>query len=140
MPRFVRSFALACAFVATIALAQPQPYVHWPMPRIVAVFPAGAKVGTTVEVTITGTDLDEATGLVFAHAGLSGELVVEPEPKPDPKAKEQPKKKGPNTTTAKVKVRVKDEVPPGSYDLRVSTRRGISNPRLFTVGTLPEVT
>lgn len=139
MPRFVRSSALAFAFVAGIALAQPQPYVHWPMPRIAAVFPAGAKVGTTVEVTIAGTDLDEATGLVFSHAGLSGELIVEPEPKTDPKAKAPPKKKGPNTTTVKAKIRVKDDVPPGSYDVRVSTKRGISNPRLFTVDGLPEV-
>lgn len=139
MPRFVRSSALAFAFIAGIALAQPQPYVHWPMPRIVAVFPAGAKVGSTVDVTITGTDLDEATSLVFSHAGLSGELVVEPEPKPDPKAKAPAKKKGPTNTTAKAKIRVKDDVPPGSYDVRVSTKRGISNPRLFTVGGLPEV-
>jgi hypothetical protein len=139
MPRFVRSSALVCAFVAGIALAQPQPYVHWPMPRIGAVFPAGAKIGTTLDVTITGTDLDEATGLIFSHAGLSGELIVEPEPKPDPKAKAPPKKKGPTNTTVKAKIRVKDDVPQGSYDVRVSTKRGISNPRLFTVGGLPEV-
>lgn len=33
-----------------------------------SVFPPGAKAGTAVDVTITGSDLDEASALVFSRA------------------------------------------------------------------------
>lgn len=140
MNRYVRSVTLSFAFFASIALAQ-QPPAALPIPRITSVFPAGAQVGKTVDVSIAGTDLEEASGLMFSHPGLTGELIIEAEPKPDPKAKDKtpPKKKGPTPTTAKFKIAVKADVKPGLYDVRVVSKLGVSNPRLFTVGTYPEL-
>jgi hypothetical protein len=121
----------ALLFVSSVAAAEP--------PRIAGVFPPGATVGTSVEVTVRGTDLDAVTGLRFAQPGLTAAVVPPPpEPKPDPKKK--PKKPDPTAaTTATFRVSVAEGVPPGGYDVRVVTKGGVSNPRLFTVGRLPEV-
>jgi Bacterial pre-peptidase C-terminal domain len=135
MPRFL---SLAVLFLlVSCAVAQP-PGVPLPSPRITSVFPMGAKVGSTVEVTVTGTDLDEAAGLVFSHPGFKATVIVVPEPKPDPKAKAPPKK-GPPPTAVKFAVVVDKSVPVGRYDVRVVNKFGLSNPRLFTVGLLDEV-
>src|SRR4051812_393737 len=62
-----------------------------PLPRLNTVFPCGGKAGTTVEVTVTGTDLDEPEGLVFSHPGLQAQPVAAagktPTPPPDPRQK-----------------------------------------------------
>ena len=80
-----------------------------PQPRISVVFPVGAKAGTGVEVAVTGTDIDDPTGLLFSSADIKSELVVAPEPKPDPKVKEPPKKAGRTgpQTSAKFRITVK---------------------------------
>ena len=138
MRRLTFALAAVAAWFATDAAAQnPPPGV--PSPRVSNVFPAGAKVGTTVEVVTTGFDQEGPTGLVFSHAGIKGEYVKPEEPKPDPK---DPKKKlpppdpnGPHT----FKVSVAGNVPPGTYDLRLVGKWGVSNAKAFVVGTLPEV-
>lgn len=137
-----RIVAALCLLAGTAALAQ-QPQNYLPQPRITSAFPTGAKAGSSSEVTITGTDLDDAEGLVFSHPGIQSELIVPPEPKAvDPKAKNPPatgkKGKAAALTAAKFKVTVPAEVPPGTYDVRVSSKLGLSNPRAFVVGTLPE--
>ncbi len=131
-------------FATTAAVAQP-PGTPLPQPRISSVFPMGLRQGTAVEVTVTGTDLDDAAGLTFSHPGFKATVVVPPEPKVDPKAKADPKvvkpnpKKGPPPTSVKFEVTADKSVPAGRYDLRVVNAFGVSNPRLFTVGVLPEV-
>lgn len=135
-----RSAALCGLLAATAAFAQPPANVM-PQPRVSSVFPVGAKAGTSVEVTVTGTDIDDPTGLLFSSPEIKAELVVPPEPKPDPKAKDMPKKGGRTgpQTAAKFKITVPASVPPGTYDVRVVSKFGVSNPRAFVVGTLPEV-
>jgi hypothetical protein len=96
-----------------------------------------------VDVAVLGTDVDDATGLVFSHPGITAELPpTPPEPPADPK-KPAEKKKGrrgqPAPTEAKFKVSVAADVPPGAYDVRLVNKWGVSNPRLFVVGNLPEV-
>src|SRR5205085_10038786 len=59
-----------------------------PLPRLNTVFPSGAKAGTSVDVTFTGTDLDEPDHLVFSHPGIKAEAIegkptAQPPP-PDP--------------------------------------------------------
>lgn len=143
-----RAAALMGLLVASAVYAQ-QPGPSLPQARIYSAFPSGAKVGTTVEITVNGTDLDDEGEpvLMFSHPGLKGEFVVPPEPK-DPKAKTPPaqpvkggKRKGGTgpLTAIKFKVTVATDVVPASYDMRVATKWGVSNPRLFTVGTIPEV-
>jgi hypothetical protein len=57
----------------------------------------------------------------------------------DPKAKPDPKKKdaGPPPIT-KFSVTIDAKVPPGPYDVRLVNKHGVSNPRVFIVGTLNE--
>ncbi len=113
---------------ATLAPAQQAAY---PTPLLKAVHPPGGKAGTAVEVTLLGDDLDEATGLHFSNPGLKAERV--PDPPVDPKAKNPP------PPPTKFKVTIAADVPLGIHDLRVMGKWGISNPRAFAVGDLPEV-
>lgn len=116
---------LAAAFTlgATIAHAQ------LPNTRLDSVFPAGGQVGQTVEVTITGDNLDEAHRLHFSHPGITAQAKMS-EP-----SEFQPEKK---PVDGKFLVTIKPDVPPGVYDMHVIGRYGISNPRAFQVGTLKE--
>lgn len=139
MLRLLCALALG-GLLALPALAQQPPQNVLPQPRISGVMPLGAKAGTSVEVTVSGTDLDDPTGLRFSHPGMTAELVVPPEPKPDPAKKDPPKPapKGP-ITKHKYKVTVPADAPVGTHDVRLVTKYGVSNARAFVVGTLPEV-
>jgi hypothetical protein len=135
----------ACALVADIAAQQPAPPPPGlPTPRINHAFPAGAKHGTTAEVTVTGFDLDDPTGLLFSHPGIKGEYV-EPKDPPDPKKDKDKKKRDGGrkkrnpAEPQKFSVTVDAKVPPGTYDVRVVDKWGVSNPRSFVVGELAEV-
>ena len=135
------AFGLVVLLVCGNAAAQ-QPPPGMPSPRVQHVFPLGVKAGTSVEVTVTGVDLEEPEKLLFAHPGLKGEYVAPPkEAQPDPK---NPKKKlplpkfnpaGPHT----FKVTAAANVPPGTYDLRFVGKWGVSNPRAFVVSDRTEV-
>jgi hypothetical protein len=140
MPRCRTSFRhlvglLALGLTASPVLAQPQPSL--PLPRLTIVTPPGAKIGTTVEVTLTGVDLEEPTGLLFSHPGLKAEFLPPPAPPPpDPKKPDaKPAPPGP----PKFKVTVAGDAPLGVHDLRFVGKYGVSNPRAFVVGDLTEV-
>lgn len=102
----------------------------YPQPRLQAIFPPGGKVGSTVEVTLTGADLDDAKTLIFSHPGLKAELL--PPPPPDPK---KPTPPGP----PRFRVSIAADVPLGMHEVCVVGRFGVSNPRIFCVGELNEV-
>src|SRR5205085_5999352 len=56
-----------------------------PHARLSTIFPPGGRMGTTVDVTISGADLDEATQLQFSHSNITAkaklsEQTSEPEP------------------------------------------------------------
>ena len=130
---------VGCALAAD---AQQPPPPGLPMPRINHVLPAGAKAGTTAEVTATGFDLDEPTGLLFSHPGITAEYLSPKDEPPDPKKKDAapPKKKARAAGEPQpFKVAVKADVPPGTYDVRLVGKWGVSNPRAFVVGDRPEV-
>jgi hypothetical protein len=142
MSRFRRSIlGLAILFLwASAAPAQNQ-QPGLPLPRLDSVMPCGAKLGTSVEVALAGTDLEEARALQFTHPGIKAEEIKPEPPKVDPK---DPKKKPPPPPKGllppnKFRVTVAADVPPGLYDLRVVNKWGISNPRAFIVGDLNEV-
>ena len=144
MRRLVYGIAavVACSFVAEVAAQPVPPPPGLPTPRVSNVFPCGAKIGTSVEVSITGFDLDEPTGLLFSHAGIKGEYLAPKAPEPDPKKKDAPPPKAPvipPTGPFKFKVTVDATVPLGLYDVRVVNKWGVSNPRVFAVGEFPEV-
>jgi hypothetical protein len=132
--------------LTTAAPAQNQQGPGLPLPRLDAVFPSGAKFGTSVEATVIGTDLEDAQTLLFTHPGIKAEEIKPEPPKTDPKdpKKDQkkqppPARKGPQPA-GKFKITVAPDVPPGNYDVRLVNHWGVSNPRVFCVGDLTEVT
>src|SRR5690348_8804311 len=72
------------------AHAQPRLGSNLPAPRLMTVMPPGGKIGSSVEVTFTGTDLEEPQELLFSHPGIKAEPLANPEPKPQPQPKPQP--------------------------------------------------
>ncbi len=115
--RFLRTLACLCLCSAVQA--------QLPQTRITSVFPPGAGIGTSVDVTVGGgADLDELDQMTFSHPGISAV------PKADANGNPVP-----NTFS----VSVAADVPPGLYDARVRGLFGISNPRLFRVDALPGV-
>lgn len=103
-------------------------------PRLDALNPPGVKAGTSVEVVLTGADLDEVKELFVSDGRIKAEFV--PPPPPDPKAKPKPNTPPP---PPKFKITVPAEVSLGLYDIRAIGKWGISNPRALTVGDLNEV-
>ncbi|MFN4258541.1 MAG: hypothetical protein ACK4RK_04540 [Gemmataceae bacterium] len=109
-----------------------------PSPRLFQVTPPGGQVGTTVEVTIAGQDLEEAKGLLFSHPAIKAEAVPPPPP-PPPDPKKPAPMPPPPVIINKFKVTIPANVPLGLHDVRVVGDLGVSNPRAFVVGDLPEV-
>jgi len=94
-------------------------------PTLETVFPCGGRAGTKIVVQITGTDLDGAHSLTFAHPGITANPVLLPadsfwpEPRPD---------------GLKFQVSVRPDIPPGLYEVRASGTNGLSTSRVFAVG------
>jgi len=102
--------------------------------------PSGGKAGTTVEVLVTGQDLESPQGLLFSHPGIKAELVDTSVVKADPPKKGQPKGQPQTpTSTARFKVTIPADTPVGMHDLRLLNAFGVSNPRTFLVGDQTDV-
>ncbi|HXT57600.1 MAG TPA: PPC domain-containing protein, partial [Pirellulales bacterium] len=93
------------------------------------VFPPGGRQGESVEITISGTDLDSVDRLMFSHPGI----VARPKLR-DPAEFETAPQPVPN----QFQIAVGADVPPGIYELRAVGKYGVSNPRAFAVGNLTE--
>ena len=98
-----------------VVLGGYAPAAELPVIRLDTIFPPGAKAGSETDAAVTGADLDEATALYFSHPGITA-----------------------GAKDKKFVVKIAPEVPPGIYDVRVSGLLGVSNPRAFVVGNLPE--
>ncbi len=119
--------------------AQPGVGSAVPNPRLLTITPPGAKAGTTVEVTFTGTDVEEPKALLFSHAGFKAEPIIPPPPPPPDPKKPAPKKPAPKPAITKFRVTVAPGTPLGVHDVRLVNKWGVSNPRAFVVGDLAEV-
>jgi hypothetical protein len=97
--------------LSPLLLVTPLARADLPSPRLDRIFPLGGGVGTSVEIEITGQDLDEVKGLLIDHPGLKATHVQD----------------------RRFKVQIAADVPTGTYDVRGVGRFGISNPRLFAV-------
>lgn len=95
-----------------------------PTPRLLTVMPMGGLAGSTVEVTLTGSDIDDASELRFSSPTITAK------PKLGANGQAEPNK---------FLVTLPATTPHGIHDMRVLTRYGISTPRAFVVGGLPEV-
>jgi hypothetical protein len=113
--------------LAAATLGEGFALAQLPQARLNAAFPTGGQRGTSVELTVAGTDLDEASQLYFSHAGITAAQksnMVDGQPQPVP-----------NTFT----VTIAADVPVGIYDVRALSLYGLSNPRSFMVGDRKEI-
>lgn len=100
-----------------------------PATRLGSIYPAGATIGKSVDVTIAGSDLDDVDQLLFSNPGITAKQKVG-EPGPFDKV--------PPPLANQFVVTVAANVPVGMYDVRAVGKYGVSNPRAFLVGDLPE--
>jgi hypothetical protein len=114
---------MSLAMVAAAGPAWSQT-VCLPLPRLLTTMPMGGMVGSTVEVTITGENVDDATELLFTHPGIT----ATPKQNPDGTVI-------PNQWI----VNIAADCPPGIHEARLLSRLGISSSRVFCVDTLAEV-
>ena len=98
-----------CLWIALLATATA--HAELPSPRLDRIFPAGASVGSTVEVEIQGADLEGAKRLIADHPGIVATFVSD----------------------RKFKITIGKDVPEGTRDIRVLGPWGLSSPRIFTV-------
>lgn len=111
-----RLLSILCLMSAP-ALAQQ---VTLPLPRLLTVMPMGGQIGTQVEVTITGENIEDVTELTFSTPKITAKPVT--------------------GTTNKFNVSIAADASVGVYDARVISRLGVSSARAFSVNKLPEVT
>jgi len=116
----MRDFPNRCAAVVTLLLlvfAWLPAAAQLPAARLDGIFPPGGRTGSEIEITLKGTDLDDAKELHFDHAGLKASHVE----------------------GAKFKLSIDGSVPPGIHEVRASGRYGISTSAVFVTGSLPEL-
>ena len=89
-----------------------------PTTRLDALFPPGLQAGADAEITLSGQDLQNVDRLLFSDDGLSAVPVA----------------------GAKFKVTASAGMAPALYEVRAAGPLGISASRIFSVGTLPELT
>ncbi len=116
MNRTLAGLAMALAGIAAGSAAAAPPTVK-------GTTPFGVTRDVATEVTFEGSNLKGAPELVAPFG-----FTVKPAA-------------GPNTDAAhwKVSITVAPDSPMGAYPIRVRTEEGISNPILFSVGQLPQV-
>src|SRR5581483_2580238 len=87
--------------------------------------PLGMQRGTSLELTLTGTNLADPTGVLISFPAM----VTIP----------TDNKNGLDNTKLRVRLEVPADAPLGYHTLRLATTRGMSNLRLFCIDDLPQV-
>jgi hypothetical protein len=98
------------AFLLCLLAAVPA-NADLPAVRFDRLTPLGGAGGTTVDLEVVGADLEGVTSLLFDHPGLKAAFTKEHH----------------------FRLTIAADVPPGTYDVRLVGRFGVSNPRLFAV-------
>jgi hypothetical protein len=126
--RSIRCF-LVLALLAAGRAAPAQMLPPFPpnpqAPNLKPPVPMGVQRGTTLDLTLTGTNLADPTGL---WTSFPAKVVI-------------PKEANNGKDPAKLLVRleVPKDAPLGFHALRLATLRGVSNLRLFCIDDLPQV-
>ncbi len=113
MPSHSFQFAMFLAFAAS-AFSQ----ATFPSPVLTSISPLGAKPGTTLELTLRGSDLDGPQSVLLNERAIPVKSLK------------------PNLFS----IALPADLKPALYDLRFVGRYGVSNPRVFEVSTLESVT
>lgn len=119
-----RLFLSAAVLIAAITTVFAQS-VCLPLPRLLTTMPMGGTVGTQVEITISGENIEDVSELMFTHPGLTATPKLDANGQPE---------------ANKYMLTIAADCPPGIHEARLMTRLGISSARVFCVDTLPEVT
>ena len=120
--------AVASAGLPTLRGQQPKGVVVAPAPQAPTLTtPAnlGVKCGEATELTLTGTNLADAVGVLLS---CPGKATIPTD-----------KKNGTEAGKLRVKVALPADCPIGLFTIRVATRHGVSNLRPFVVDELPVV-
>lgn len=118
---FASSLCLALVGLNTTLVAQS---VCLPAPRLLTTMPMGGTSGSTVEITISGENLEEADELIFSDSRITAVHKINADGQREPN---------------KYLVSIAGDCPTDVYEARVMTRLGISSSRVFSVGRLPEL-
>src|SRR5688572_30022855 len=95
-----------------------------PAPRLLTTMPMGGQRGTSVEIKITGDNLDIPDELIFSHPGIKATRKLDDKGQP---------------ISDRYVVEIAADCPTGIHEARMMTRLGMSASRAFNVGTLPEM-
>ena len=115
--------ALICGVSLNLQSVSFAQSVGLPAPRLLTTIPMGAKVGSQVEVTISGEHIEDADELTFSDRRITAARKVNAGGQPE---------------ANKYTVSIAADCPVGIHEARVMTRLGISSSRAFCVGTLDE--
>ncbi len=120
-------FIVLVSSVALVPLAQGQqpPAPNPQAPTINAPFPMGMQRGTTLDLTLAGTNLAGPTGVLLS---FPGKVTIPSE-----------NNNGKDNAKLLIRLEVPKETLLGWHTLRVATTRGMSNFRLFCIDDLPQV-
>lgn len=123
---------LLLASLATMAMVAPAApaWAELPVARLYSVFPPGAKQGTTVDVTITGDDLEKAAQLQFSIPGITAVQKTQP-----PALGQE----GPQPVANQFTLTIPADAPLGICEVRAIGKYGISNPRSFVISSQEEL-
>jgi hypothetical protein len=113
--------AFAVILQGTQVLAQS---VCLPAPRLLTMFPLGVQAGTSVEVAITGENLEELAGLFFSDPRIVAEPVLSDKQLP---------------VANRYRITAPADFAPGLVEAFVVARLGVSSSRVFSIGSLTEV-
>ncbi len=117
--------AAVLPFMALLMLSGllPAQTVCLPLPRLLTCLPMGGQAGTTVEIAITGENLDDGGQLVFSSPAIQSERILREDGTPDP---------------MRYRLNISADCPSGLHEMRILTRLGISSARIFVVDQIPE--
>jgi hypothetical protein len=123
---FLAAFAVLCAPQRGWSQKQPPALQANPKaPVLKAPFPLGMQRGTTLDLTLIGTNLAEPTGL---WTNFPAKVTIPTDGK-----------NGKENTKLVVRLEVPKDAPLGPHALALATKQGMSNFRLFCIDDLPQV-
>ena len=122
---FLLSFAVACGILVKAQPQQPPSKPNPQAPTIAMSSPLGIRRGTSLDLTLTGANLAEPTGL---WTSFPAKVAIPAD-----------SNNGKDNAKLRVRLEVPKDAPIGFHAIRLATRRGVSNLRLFCVDDLPQV-
>jgi hypothetical protein len=122
-------FARMLVVIGIVFSCEPL-FAQLPTSRLDVISPAAAKIGSEVEVTLSGAELDEADNLVFTNPGITATQKLSVPDEIDTTAVPMPRQ---------FIVKIASDVAPGVYEVRATGPLGATNPRAFAVGNLETI-